>query len=79
MENFNIYAIRDTLSDRFGLPFFQVNDRCALREFNKMFKDEERNDYELYCIGSYIPTSENSPMKALDADVLIWNSTMTDK
>ena len=49
-----IYAIRDFVAHESGPLFEAKNDEVALRQFDRLVKDSEnRNDFELFCVGSY--------------------------
>lgn len=56
-----IYAVKDMVSDRFGLPQFMDNEEVAKRTFQMMAEEKgtlihyRPMDFDLYFMGSYDP------------------------
>ena len=54
-----VYSIYDKKSERFGVPFFCINDGVAKRELDRLSHDENSyvsaypDDYSLYGLGSF--------------------------
>lgn len=53
----NVYTIFDCTSEEYTLPFYQKNDKCAVRAFlfqmNKPDFVNCRNEFKLFRIGSF--------------------------
>lgn len=53
---FNVYTIKDTVSEEFAPPFVAVNDAVAARQYRQALSSADpvvRPDYELYRIGTF--------------------------
>ena len=44
----NAYTIYDKLAESYSLPFYQKNDKMALREFNRAIPESDKDDYVLH-------------------------------
>lgn len=56
MEKLNVYALYDTASSQYGLPFFAINDLVARRQTCitlSSLPTEYWKDFQLFLIGSY--------------------------
>lgn len=53
--NYGMYVIYDRIASLYAVPFVQVNDACAKRQFNSMVSQNPGSptDYELYKLGSW--------------------------
>jgi hypothetical protein len=73
--DYGIFCVGDRKSGLYGMPFFQVNEECAKREFIERFKDYPfKGDLSLYYIGGY--STETG--KLLDSNVLNLESFIMD-
>lgn len=56
-----VYAVKDQVSERFGLPQFMDNEEVAKRTFQMMCEEKgtlihyRPTDFDLYFLGSYDP------------------------
>lgn len=49
-----VYSVRDIVTERFTFPFYQVNDAAAVRSFyTTLMKQPNPQDYELYLLGTW--------------------------
>lgn len=54
-----MYSVYDKAAGSFNIPFFQLNDRVAIRSFMDLVRDERSQvskhpeDYDLWCLGSF--------------------------
>jgi len=59
MALLSVFAVRDSATDSFGLPIFQVSVRGAIRLFSDEVNRQDSamnlhpEDYELFVIGTY--------------------------
>ena len=66
----NIYAIYDTVAQCFNLPFFNVNNAVAIRNFSTSVQNEpHKNDYELFQLGEF--DDQNGSICPLDSPTKI--------
>ncbi len=60
MEKLNVYAMYDTASSQYGLPFFAINDLVARRQTCITLSSlpiEYWKDFQLFLIGTYDQSS----------------------
>lgn len=55
-DSFMIYSVYDVVTERYSLPFYQVNDKSAIREVEKL---PSCNSVILYSYGTLNRSSEN--------------------
>lgn len=62
---YGMYVIYDRIANLYAVPFVQVNDACAKRQFKAMVEQNpgQPTDYELYTLGSW---STSGQLLALD-------------
>lgn len=68
MTKLEMYSVKDTKSQLFGMPHFQQSDGVAIRSFSTACEDQNTDlnkypsDFSLYHVGSYdISTGNVSP------------------
>lgn len=55
-DKFSVYFIYDVVTERYSLPFYQVNDKSAIRECANL---ANKDSIKLYCCGDLSRSSEN--------------------
>ncbi len=58
----NVYVLFDSLAEKFGSPFYETNDACAVRSIKKLLDEKEIGDYKLFLCGTF-DNSSDVPLK----------------
>jgi len=77
-NKYGVYSVRDSKSESFALPFFQVNKAVALRSFAGAVNNPQTgmgqhpNDYALFELGTWDDTTGR--MEAHDQPIHLGNA-----
>lgn len=55
-DKYSVYFIYDVVTERYSLPFYQVNDKSAIRECDNL---ANKDSIKLYCCGELSRSSDN--------------------
>lgn len=53
---YRIYSVYDSAQETYGIPFFMINDKVAIRDFQigmKKIDSDMKSDFSLYFLGSW--------------------------
>lgn len=72
----NVYSVYDLKGEAYGLPYYAVNDRVAMRLFLDGCRDPETpvgrhpHDFALFRVGIW--NAENGTLAGTDVPVPVW-------